>query len=97
MTYSFDGELWEWDGKAAWHFVSLPDEVSDEIEAKHGATAGGFGSVRVAVTIGDTSWSTSIFPDKKRATYLLPIKKLVRDRENLQAGVTARVELAVVT
>ena len=97
MTYAFDAEVWEWGGKAAWHFVSLPEAVSDEIEATSGATAGGFGSVRVAVTVGETSWSTSVFPDKKRATYILPIKKSVRERENLHAGVTAHVALRVAT
>jgi len=54
-----------------------------------------FGSVRVAVTIGTTSWRTSIFPDSKTGTYLLPVKKEVRDAEKLQTGddVRARVQI----
>lgn len=93
--FSFTAEVWEHDGAGAWHFVSLPEPVADEIEAAFGSRARGFGSVRVAVTIGATSWETSIFPDRKRATYLLPVKKAVRRSEQLVDGTTARVELVV--
>ncbi|HVM18973.1 MAG TPA: DUF1905 domain-containing protein [Egibacteraceae bacterium] len=89
--FEFDAELWLWDGDAAWHFVTVPEDVSDEIEAS--ATAGGFGSVPVSVTVGSTTWSTSIFPDTKRGAYLLPVKKDVRRREGLEAG--TRVALAL--
>ena len=55
----------------------------------------GFGSVRVAVTVGTTSWRTSIFPDSKTRTYLLPVKKEVRDAEKLETvdNVRARVQI----
>ena len=45
----------------------------------------GFGSVRVAVTIGSTTWKTSLFPSKEGA-YLLPIKAEVRKKERIAAG-----------
>jgi hypothetical protein len=48
------------------------------------------------VTIGSSRWRTSIFPDKQRATYVLPVKKAVRAAEGLAHGVTADVELVVV-
>ena len=95
-AYSFDAEVWEHDGDGAWHFVSLPDAVADEIDELHGHRAGGFGSVRVEVTIGRSTWRTSVFPDKKRATYVLPVKKPVRKAEELEAGSVARVSLKVV-
>jgi hypothetical protein len=50
----------------------------------------------VDVTVGSTRWSTSIFPDSKRGTYVLPLKKAVRVAEGLSAGASARVELDVV-
>ena len=55
----------------------------------------GFGSVRVAATVGTTSWRTSIFPDSKTGTYLLPVKKEVRDAEKLETvdNVRARVQI----
>jgi hypothetical protein len=94
--YSFAAELWEHDGEGAWHFISLPEAEADEIEEIYGAKAGGFGSVRVAVTVGATSWSTSIFPDRKRGTYVLPVKKAVRSAERLTAGTTVKVALEVI-
>ena len=95
-AYSFEAEVWEHDGDGAWHFVSLPDAVADEIDELHGHRAGGFGSVRVEVTIGGSTWRTSVFPDKKRATYVLPVKKPVRMAERLKAGSVARISLEVV-
>ena len=94
--FSFAAELWEHDGQGAWHFLSLPESEADEIEESYGAKAGGFGSVRVAVTIGSTSWSTSIFPDRKRGTYVLPVKKAVRTAERLTAGTTVEVALEAI-
>jgi hypothetical protein len=94
-VYSFDAEVWEHHGSAAWFFVSLPEDVSDEIEERYGARAGGFGSVRVEVTVGTTSWRTSLFPDSKRATYVLPVKRAVRVAEGLTAGSVARVRIGV--
>ena len=93
---SFTAELWEHEGPGAWHFVSLPEHDADDIEETYGHRAGGFGSVRVTVTIGTTTWSTSIFPDRKRGTYLLPVKKAVRRAEGLTSGTRVHVELAVV-
>jgi len=52
--------------------------------------------VRVEVTIGATTWRTSLFPDSKRQTYVLPVKKDVRRREGLVAGAAAGVDLEVI-
>ena len=42
------------------------------------------------------TWRTSIFPDNKRGTYLLPVKKQVRTAEGLTDGSVCSVDLAVV-
>ena len=91
-TFEFGAPLWRHPGADGWHFVSLPAEVSAEI------TAGGrrgFGSVRVDVTVGATSWRTSLFPDSKTGRYLLPVKKAVRMAEHLEAGHEVRAQLQV--
>lgn len=93
--YTFTAELFEWEGKAAWHFVALPEDVTDEIDETVG-DKGGFGSVKVEVTIGASTWQTSIFPDTKRGTFLLPVKKSVRTAEDLADGSPAEVHLRVV-
>ena len=94
--FSFDAELWEHDGPAAWFFLSLPEPTADEIEDLAGDRSNGFGSLRVEVSIGNTRWRTSIFPDTKRGTYVLPLKKAVRVAEGLDAGSHALIELILV-
>ena len=97
MEYAFEAELWEWSAKASWFFVSLPEEEADDIEERYGRRAAGFGSIRVEVTIGSSTWRTSLFPSNEEKTYVLPIKKAVRTAEGLAPGSTATVELVVVT
>lgn len=96
-TYTFRAELWEWKGEASWHFVSLPEDVTDDIDDRFGHLAAGFGSIRVEVRIGASIWRTSVFPDTKRGTLILPVKKEVRRKQQLAAGTVAEVELRVVT
>lgn len=93
MEIEFKSELWEWQGQAAWCFISLPKEYRDEIRLISSAHKKGFGSVRVEAATGKTTWKTSIFPDSKTNTYLLPIKKQVRSAEGLSVGSTASIKL----
>ena len=91
--FEFESELWLYEGEAAWHFVTVPAAVSDEIDDLSEERRAGFGSVLVQVTVGTTTWSTSLFPDSKRGAYVLPVKKEVRRREGLEAGDTMAVAL----
>ena len=47
------------------------------------------------MTVGDSTWTTSIFPDSVRGGYVLPIKRAVRQAEDLDVGdfATVTVEL----
>jgi hypothetical protein len=94
MTYEFEAPLWLWDARAdSWTFVSLPTDLADEVLEVAEPHARGFGSVRVEVTIGRTTWRTSLFPDSRSATYVLPVKRAVRTAEGLATGDTAHVRL----
>jgi hypothetical protein len=86
-AYSFTSEMWLWqsNGGTAWSFIALPQDVSDEIEGTV-PVKGGFGSVKVDVTIGATEWSTSLFPSTEYDSYILPVKKPVRVKEKLELG-----------
>jgi len=42
--------------------------------------------MKVHVTIGETAWDTSIFPDKGSGGWLLPVKAAVRKAEELVVG-----------
>ena len=100
MTYvgafEFAALLWRYPGADGWHFVSLPSEISADITDLTLGTRRGFGSVRVAVTVGATSWRTSIFPDSKSGAYLLPMKRAVRMAEHFEAGDEVRARLEIV-
>ena len=90
---TFTAELWQWDGGAAWHFVSLPEPVADDLAEIFDGRERGFGSIRVEVTIGASTWRTSVFPDSKRGTYVLPVKKSVRVAEAIGPGAVVAVTL----
>lgn len=94
--YDFEAKLWLHDGQAAWTFLTVPADVSDDIEARTAHRSIAFGSVRVRVTVGRTEWNTSLFPDKNARAYLLPIKKAVRGAELLDVGDEVAVSLILV-
>lgn len=95
-TYSFAAPLWRHTGEAAWYFVTLPEDIADEIDEVAAAARRGFGSVRVEATVGGSTWRTSIFPDTKAASYLLPVKRAIRVAEGVDDGDRLRIELAIV-
>ena len=79
-------ELWRWSGETAtWHFITVPEELSEDIRVQSLANRGGFGSVRVEARIGEVVWRTSVFPQKSGG-YLLPVKADVRRSANIAAG-----------
>jgi hypothetical protein len=93
MRARFSAEVWAHEGESAWFFVTLPLAVADEIEDQPVSARPGFGSRRVEVTVGGSTWQTSIFPDGKRGSFLLPMKKEIRRREAIDDGDTVTVEL----
>lgn len=97
MVVIFDAELWIWDARRAdtWTFVSLPVQASGEMRDLMAGRRRGFGSLRVRATIGGSTWSTSVFPDKARQCFVLPVKSGVRRAEHLDTGdiATVTVEL----
>jgi hypothetical protein len=97
MEITFEARLWVWDSRRAdtWVFVSLPADASEQIRERTGALRRGFGSVRVRVTLGGSTWRTSIFPDAGRGAYVLPVKRGVRVAEAVDAGDTATVSVAL--
>lgn len=76
-----------WPGEtASWHFIAVTKSVGQEIKASLGKNRRGFGSVPVTVTVGKTTWQTSIFPDRFSGSYILPLKASVRKAEEIEAG-----------
>ena len=92
--WSFDAELWSSESFAAWAFLTLPGEVGEDVRLLSGPPRG-FGSVRVEVTLGGSTWRTSVFPDRERG-YVLPVKSQVRRHEGLELGDEVRLAVALV-
>lgn len=89
-------KVWLYPGDmAAWHFITLTKSVGQEIRESYGKNARGFGSLPVEVTIGNTTWKTSIFPDKRVGSYLLPLKAKVRKSEEIEAGDTVEFKVTL--
>jgi hypothetical protein len=90
MHFKLKSKVWIYPGPpergGSWHFVNVSKKASREIKDTFGRGDRGFGSIPVTVTVGTTSWDTSIFPDKKSGTYLLPIKAEVRKAEDVREG-----------
>ena len=93
MVFTFVAEVWLWPGTSPWHFVSLPEDVADLFAASSEGRERRFGSVPVEVTVGDLTWRTSVFPDKKSGTFLLPLRKQVRQHLDCTVGDTLQVKI----
>jgi uncharacterized protein DUF1905 len=94
-TWRFRAPVWQWRG-GSWRFVTVPEGVSDEVDAAVGSATGGFGSVRVEVTVGGSVWRTSLFPSAEAGAYVLPVKKSVRVAEGLEDDTVAEVTIRLV-
>lgn len=94
-VYKFKSKVLIYPGMGGWRFVILPKKESKEIKEKFGKCAKGWGSIPVSVLVGDTNWKTSIFPDKKSGTYLLPLKAQVRKSENIMDDDTVQCTIQI--
>jgi hypothetical protein len=94
-VWTFTAPVWRW-REGSWRFVTLPEDVSDEVDEAVGDATGGFGSVRVEVSVGASVWRTSLFPSSSAAAYVLPVKKAVRVAEGLADDDPAEVSIRLV-
>ncbi len=93
---SVTGPLGLWTGEnGTWHFITVPEEQSDEVRAHAMASLRGFNSAKVEARIGDVTWRTSVFP-MKAGGYFLPVKSDVRRKAGIAAGDTVTVILQLV-
>lgn len=96
------GPLWRWTtpaAAAAWHFVTIAGAAGEALSAtalmrRLEGLKQGFGSLKVTATIGDSTFSTSVFPSKELG-WLLPVKASVRKAEGIAAGDVVEVVLEV--
>jgi hypothetical protein len=96
MTYQFESKVVPYPGMAGWHFAYVDSTSAKKIKkSREGKPRIGWGSVPVMATIGNTTWKSSIFPDKSSGTYVLPLKAEIRKKEAIVAGDTVRITLTI--
>jgi len=93
MQIEFSGKIIFWRGPAPWFFVKVPAKHSREIKAISNLVTYGWGVIPVHVKIGETEFTTSLFP--KDGRYLVPIKASVRKAENLEKGDKVTIHLEI--
>lgn len=91
--FEFSGDMWQWRGPAPYHFITVPTEVSDELRGLSSLLTYGWGVIPVSARIGDTGFTTSLFP--RDGGYALPVKDAVRKAEDLADGDEVSVHLTV--
>lgn len=94
--YSFESELWLYPSEsAAWCFATVPQDISAKIKSSVKLKRG-FGSIKVRATLAKQVWETSIFPNSKDGTYLLPVKKQIRQKTDLSIGDIVKISLEII-
>ena len=95
MDLEFAGEIWFWKGPSPYHFVTVPEDECVELEEAAALVSYGWGMIPASVRIGQTGWSTSLWP--KDGGYVVPLKDAVRRAERLDVGdrVTLRLRVDV--
>ncbi len=89
--YKFKADVWLWPGVGGWHFINVPEKISDEIRANHGK-----GMIKITATVKGTSWDTSLFPHKKSRGYLLCLKSSVRNKVGIYENDTINVSFLII-
>jgi tripartite-type tricarboxylate transporter receptor subunit TctC len=83
-SYKFKAKIWVYGGAGAWHFVTLPEKTSDEINFLFYEVKRGWNSHPVKVKIKESEWKTSIFFSKELRSFIMPIKADIRKKQNIQ-------------
>jgi hypothetical protein len=89
----FEGSVWEWRGPAPYHFVTVPAEESARIADIASATTYGWGMIPVEVSLGSSTWRTSLYA--KDGGYVLPLRDSVRKKEEVALGDVVSVRMDV--
>ena len=87
------GEIFHWRGPAPHHFVAVPEPARSSLHEVAPLVTYGWGMIPVTAAIGNTTWTTSLFP--KDGGYLVPIKAVVQRAEQLDVGDLVTIQLTV--
>ncbi len=91
VRLEFSGVIVHWRGPSPYYFVEIPNDQSSAIGAVSAEVTYGWGVIPVNAKLGQTKFRTSLFP--KDAGYLVPVKKSVREAEQVGLGDDVTIEL----
>jgi len=95
LDETFRAKVWTQESTGAWHFVTLPVDLSKRIRVLTTGQRKPFGSFHVKARTGLSNWETSLFHDTKRNAFLLPVKADVRRKEKIKLGDTIEVSITL--
>lgn len=93
MDREFEGVVFSWRGPSPFHFVAVSEDVAADLEAVAARVSYGWGMVPARVTVGSSTWQTSLWP--KDGGYVVPLRDRFRAAERLALGDVVRVRLEV--
>ncbi|MCL2541584.1 MAG: DUF1905 domain-containing protein [Nocardioidaceae bacterium] len=93
MDLAFDAEVIEWRGPAPFYYAVVPEQAAEDIADLARELTYGWGCIPVTARIGETRWTTSLFP--KDGGYLVPLKVAVRRAEGVDLGDVVGVRLTL--
>lgn len=93
MELQFSGTVFEWRGPAPFYYVAVPEDDSADLKADEAMLSYGWGCIPVKAVVGDTEFTTSLFP--KDGRYLLGLKVAVRRAEGIDEGDHVAVRMRV--
>ncbi|MDR0237358.1 DUF1905 domain-containing protein [Acinetobacter sp.] len=85
IQLSVESTVQRYSGAGGWHYVIVSKQQAMEIK-NYLLQRQSWGLVSVTVTVGQSVWKTSIFPDKQSEGYLLPLKAEIRNKEKIYLG-----------
>ena len=84
LKVSFQSEVIHWRGPSPFFFLKVPVKVSLAIKTISKQVSYGWGVIPCDVTIDSVQFYTALFP--KEESYLVPLKKVVREDLNIELG-----------
>lgn len=83
--FTTKGEVEIFPQKGGWHYLSVPNEITERL--LHKAQRG---LIPIRVTLGETSWETSLMP-MGDGTHFIALNAKVRKKENIELGMKISV------
>jgi len=87
------GRVRSFHSHGGWHYIEVPEAVVDQLRTQAIGRREFWGSIPIHVTLGATTWPTSVMCSRNPEFHFVPINKSVRLDEHVTEGVVVSVSL----